>query len=145
MNAMSSTDTKTPTPQVWPTLAARDARALMSFLTEVLGFVEVVAYADDGGVVQHAELAWPAGGGIMMGQERPGTAQRATPPGAFGAYVVVPDDAGIDALAETVRADGRGEVVQGPYDTDYGSHDVAVQDPEGNHWSFGTYPGAPRP
>jgi uncharacterized glyoxalase superfamily protein PhnB len=24
-------------------------------------------------------------------------------------------------------------------DTDYGSRDFAVRDPEGNHWSFGTY------
>ena len=39
---------------------------------------------------------------------------------------------------------GSGEVTQGPYDTDYGSHDVAVRDPEGNHWQFGTYHGAPR-
>ena len=63
---------KTPPPQVWHTLAARDARAMIAFLTDVLGFVEVVAYRDDDGVVQHAELAGPAGGGIMMGQERPG-------------------------------------------------------------------------
>lgn len=144
MSAMSS-DTKTPPPQVWPTLAARDARALMTFLTEVLGFVEVVAYADDDGVVQHAELAWPAGGGVMMGQQRPGGEGRATPSGSFSAYVVVPDAAGVDALADRVRADGRGEILGEPYDTDYGSHDVAVRDPEGNTWHCGTYPGAPRP
>jgi uncharacterized glyoxalase superfamily protein PhnB len=24
-------------------------------------------------------------------------------------------------------------------DTDYGSRDFAVRDPEGNHWYFGTY------
>lgn len=136
---------KTPPPQVWPTLAARDARAVIAFLTDVLGFVEVVSYAGDDGVVQHAELAGPAGGGVMLGQQRPGTDQRATPSGAFTAYVVVPDAAEIDALAERVRAADGAEIVQGPYDTDYGSHDVAVRDPEGNHWQFGTYPGAPRP
>jgi uncharacterized glyoxalase superfamily protein PhnB len=138
-------DTKTPPPQVWPTLAARDARALMAFLTEVVGFVEVVAYADDDGAVVHAELAWPAGGGIMMGQQRPASEGRATPSGSFSAYVVVPDAAEIDALAARVREQRRGEVVQGPYDTDYGSHDVAVRDPEANTWHVGTYPGAPRP
>ncbi|PVZ13258.1 VOC family protein [Actinomycetospora cinnamomea] len=136
---------KTPAPQVWPTLAARDARALMSFLTDVLGFTEVVDYAGDDGVIQHAELAGPAGGGIMMGQQRPGAEGRATPTGSFTAYVVLPEAAEIDALAARVRDDGRGAVVQGPYDTDYGSHDVALRDPEGNHWQFGTYPGAPRP
>ena len=30
------------------------------------------------------------------------------------------------------------------HDTDYGSRDFAVLDPEGNRWSFGTYRGAPR-
>jgi hypothetical protein len=29
----------------------------------------------------------------------------------------------------------------GPHDTDYGSRDFAVRDPEGNRWSFGTYRG----
>jgi len=28
--------------------------------------------------------------------------------------------------------------------TDYGSHDFAARDPEGNRWSFGTYRGEPR-
>ncbi len=32
-----------------------------------------------------------------------------------------------------------------PYDTDYGSHDCTLLDPEGNHWQFGTYPGQARP
>jgi uncharacterized glyoxalase superfamily protein PhnB len=143
--ATDSTDTKTPAPQVWASLTARDARSLIAFLTEAFGFVEVVAYTDDAGVVQHAELAWPHGGGIMMGQARPSNAGSVTAPGAFSAYVVVPDAAGIDALADRVRADGRGELVREPFDTDYGSHDTSVRDPEGNTWSFGTYPGAPRP
>jgi uncharacterized glyoxalase superfamily protein PhnB len=30
------------------------------------------------------------------------------------------------------------------HDTDYGSRDFAVRDPEGNRWSFGTYRGEPR-
>ena len=141
----TTTDTKTPPPQVWPTLAAHDARALMSFLTGVFGFVEVVAYTDDEGVVQHAELAWPTGGGLMMGQKRPGTDDRATSSGSFAAYVVVPDAAEIDAIAARVREHGGAEITRGPYDTDYGSHDVAVRDPEGNNWQFGTYHGAPRP
>lgn len=145
MSGMESTDAKTPPPTVWPTLAAEDARALMAYLTGVLGFVEVVAYTDDDGVVQHAELAWPTGGGLMMGQKRPGTDGRATSSGSFASYVVVPDPAGIDAIAARVRAAGAGEILREPYDTDYGSHDVAVRDPEGNHWQFGTYPGAPRP
>ncbi|MGX7676636.1 VOC family protein [Plantactinospora sp. DSM 117369] len=37
------------------------------------------------------------------------------------------------------------EVVQEPRDTDYGSRDFLVRDPEGNRWSFGTYRGAAAP
>jgi uncharacterized glyoxalase superfamily protein PhnB len=37
------------------------------------------------------------------------------------------------------------EVLQPLHDTDYGSRDFAVRDPEGNRWSFGTYRGEPRP
>jgi uncharacterized glyoxalase superfamily protein PhnB len=36
-------------------------------------------------------------------------------------------------------------VVAEPYDTDHGSHDCTLLDPEGNHWQFGTYPGHDRP
>jgi len=32
-----------------------------------------------------------------------------------------------------------------PEDTDYGSRSVAVLDPEGNAWTFGTYRGEPAP
>jgi hypothetical protein len=34
--------------------------------------------------------------------------------------------------------------VRGLYDTDYGSRDFVVLDPEDNRWSFGTYRGEPR-
>jgi uncharacterized glyoxalase superfamily protein PhnB len=35
------------------------------------------------------------------------------------------------------------EVVRELNDADYGSRDVGFRDPEGNRWSFGTYPGHP--
>ena len=35
-------------------------------------------------------------------------------------------------------------VLRAPEDTDYGSRECAVRDPEGNRWSFGTYRGQPR-
>ena len=51
-------------------------------------------------------------------------------------------DAGIDAHFERAVAAGA-EVVRALHDTDYGSQDYAVMDPEGNLWDFGTY--RPRP
>jgi uncharacterized glyoxalase superfamily protein PhnB len=131
-----------PPPQVWPTLRARDARALIRFLVDAFGFEETVVYAD-GEHVHHAELAWPPGGGIMLGSvPAPGApdAGSATAPGAFGAYVVTDQP---DALF--ARATAAGAQVLAPlHVTDYGSRDFAVRDPEGNRWTFGTYPGEPR-
>ena len=82
----------TPAPQVWPTLRARDARALIRFLVDAFGFEETAVHAD-GDTVHHAELAWPLGGGVMLGSVRPdGSAdQWALQPGTFGAYVVTDD------------------------------------------------------
>ena len=132
---------KTPPPQVWPTLRAHDARALIRFLVDAFGFEETVVYGD-GDQVDHAQLSWPLGGGIMMGSVRKPDETDHWPvqPGSFGAYVVTDDP---DALFARATAAGA-EVLMGPHDTDYGSRDFAVRDPEGNRWSFGTYRGEPR-
>jgi uncharacterized glyoxalase superfamily protein PhnB len=43
------------------------------------------------------------------------------------------------------RANAAGaEVLSELHDTDYGSRDFAVLDPEGSRWSFGTYRGEAR-
>ena len=135
-----STDTNPP-PQVWPTLRARDARALIRFLVDAFGFEETVVYGD-GDMVHHAQLSWPSGGGIMMGSARPDADRDdwALQPGTFGAYVVTDDP---DALFKRATAAGA-SVLMELHDTDYGSRDFAVRDPEGNRWSFGTYRVEPR-
>ena len=133
---------KTPPPQVWPTLRARDARALIRFLVDVLGFEETVVYGE-GDQVGHAQLSWPPGGGIMLGSVRDSdSAGDHWPlrPGTFGAYVVTDEP---DKLFAHARAAGA-TVLRDLHETDYGSRDFAVLDPEGNHWSFGTYRGEPR-
>jgi uncharacterized glyoxalase superfamily protein PhnB len=55
--------------------------------------------------------------------------------------VVTDDPDGLFARATAAGA----KVLRELHDTDYGSRDFAVLDPEGNHWSFGTYRGEPRP
>lgn len=131
----------TPAPQVWPTLRARDALALIRFLVDVVGFEETAVYAD-GDTVHHAELSWPLGGGVMLGSARPDDPADHWPvqPGTFGAYVVVDDP---DVLHDRVKAGGA-EIIMELHETDYGSRDFAIKDPEGNRWSFGTYRGEPR-
>jgi len=135
----SEQEKQSPPPTVWPTLRANDAHGLITFLVEALGFEATVVYAD-GDTVHHAELAWPPGGGVMLGSARPDDQARVTGPGNFSAYVVTADP---DTLHARAVAHGA-KVAQAPYDTDYGSRDFAIEDPEGNRWSFGTYPGAPR-
>jgi len=128
-----------PAPQVWPTLRARDARALIRFLVDAFGFTETVVHGE-GDRVDHAELAGPGGGGIMLGSHRDDPDDPwALQPGTFGAYVVVDDPDAVHKRAVQAGA----TITRAPFDTDYGSRDFAARDPEGNLWSFGTYRGHP--
>jgi uncharacterized glyoxalase superfamily protein PhnB len=122
---------------VWPTVRARDARALIAFLVDVLGFEALVVYGG-GDAVEHAELAWPLGGGVMIGSVRPDDEARVAGPGTLSVYVACDDPDGLHAQASASGAD----IIAAPHDTDYGSRDICIRDPEGNHWSFGTYRGA---
>jgi uncharacterized glyoxalase superfamily protein PhnB len=127
-----------PPPQVWPSLGARDARALIKFLVDALGFEETVVYGE-GDNVDHAELAWPPGGGVMLGSSSDGSEMNLRP-GTFHAYAVTDDPDGLFARAVANGA----KVCRELTDQDYGSREFSVEDPEGNRWSFGTYRGHPR-
>jgi uncharacterized glyoxalase superfamily protein PhnB len=129
-----------PPPQVWPTLRARDARALIRFLVEAFGFEETAVYGE-GDHVAHAQLSWPPGGGIMLGSVlSDAEASWSVPAGGFGGYAVTDDP---DALFARAVAAGA-QVTREPNTPDYGGREFSVRDPEGNHWSFGTYRGEPR-
>src|SRR5690606_26899749 len=115
-----------PAPSVWPVLAYRDARAAITFLTEAFGFVERAAYAreDDPSVIEHAEMVWPLGGGVMFGtagKDDGPFGSRA--PGQDSVYVVCDDP---DGLFERATAAGA-EVVRGLVDEDYGSRGFTVR------------------
>jgi uncharacterized glyoxalase superfamily protein PhnB len=122
---------------VWPTLQYADAPAAIRFLVEAFGFKETAIHADDAGVVVHAELRWPDGGGIMLGSARPDGLIADQPAGAGSVYIVTDEP---DALFARATAAGA-RVVKGLTDEDYGSRGFTVRDPEGVYWSFGTYPG----
>ncbi|MGW4365970.1 VOC family protein [Nocardia takedensis] len=125
---------------VWPCLALRDARATAQFLVDAFGFRLTALYArdDDPAIVEHGELRWPLGGGVMFGSagKDDGPFGRREPGGEL-LYVVCADP---DALFERARAAGA-EVVREMREEDYGSRGFTVRDPEGNLWSFGTYAG----
>ncbi|WP_051022963.1 VOC family protein [Nocardia pneumoniae] len=135
-----TTETGTRT-AVWPTLTFRDAAAMETFLVEAFGFQQTARYTreDDPSIVEHAELRWPLGGGIMFGSAGKDDSPFGTrPPGTDSVYLVCDDP---DALFDRATAAGA-EVVRGLRDEDYGSRGFTVRDPEGNLWSFGTYWGA---
>lgn len=122
---------------LWVTLTYRDADTGLAWLKAV-GFTERAVYRDDAdpAVVQHAELSWPDGGGIMLGthRPRPGWPDQA---GTGSAYAVTDD---VDGTYEAALAAG-GSGLREPADQDYGGRSCVVSDPEGNLWSFGSYRG----
>lgn len=126
-----------PPPTVWPTLRYRDAPAMITFLTDVLGFTRTAVYAD-GDLVEHAQLGWPEGGGVMLGSVRDGSDWE-QPPGGAGCYVVTRHVDEIFRRAQAAGADIRMELQE----EDYGNRSFVVADPEGNLWSFGHYAGEP--
>jgi uncharacterized glyoxalase superfamily protein PhnB len=117
---------------VYPALRYRDAPGAIAWLVEVLGFeVRDVHEADDGSVA-HAELSHGPGL-VMLGSEREDSLGGRS--GSGFTSIAVEE---IDELYERARSTGA-EVVMEIRDTDYGSRDFAVRDPEGSIWSFGTY------
>jgi uncharacterized glyoxalase superfamily protein PhnB len=120
--------------RLWHTMSFRDADAMIGFLSAI-GFVEHATYRSesDPSVVVHAEWLWPGGGGVMFGSLREDGA--VTNVGGSAAYLVADDP---DAVFD--RAVEAGATVLRPMvDQDYGGRGGSVADPEGNHWSFGSY------
>jgi uncharacterized glyoxalase superfamily protein PhnB len=125
---------------IWPCLAYRDASAAIEFLVEAFGFDLRAVYARDGepSIVEHAELRWPLGGGVMLGTAGKDDGPFGVRiPGNDAVYVVCDDP---DALFARATAKGA-LVVRELEDTDFGSRGFTVRDPEENLWSFGTYRG----
>lgn len=120
------------TVRLWSSMAYRDADRMMEWL-QAIGFTEHSTYRDESGRVMHAEWLWPGGGGIMFGTVRDDSPLHE--PGKSGLYLVTDDPDGVfDAAVEA------GATVQRPMvDQEYGGRGGSVLDPEGNHWSFGSY------
>jgi len=125
---------------VWPVLRYTDARAAIRFLVDAFGFEQAAVHpAEPDATVEHAELRWPPGGGVMLGTQGVGAEVFDSAPRApANIYVVCTDP---DALHERARAAGA-EIVMELTDQSYGSREFTARDPEGNLWSFGTYAGA---
>jgi uncharacterized glyoxalase superfamily protein PhnB len=119
----------------YPGVLYRDADAGMSWLERTLGCERREEHRDDDGNVQHAEMTF--GGAIVM-LSSAGVGRepfRSLPAGDRLIYCAVDD---VDGLYQRVREAG-GDIALEITDTDYGSRDFTVRDPEGNLWAFGTY------
>ena len=116
-----------------------NAATAIDWLERAFAFERSSVHEGPNGEVAHAELRF--GDGLVMlgtaGENRLGL-KTARELGAAnqGVYVIVDD--GIEAHHERALAAGA-EVIQELEDTDYGSRNYTVRDPEGNIWSFGTY------
>ena len=123
--------------KVFPILSYRDARAAVDWLVQAFGFEKGAVHEDPEGTIAHAELTFGEGV-VMLGNERPQHEERGYGSHAGQGWIYVAVDGDIDAHHERARAAGA-EIVEEPFDTDYGSRDYSARDPEGNLWSFGTY------
>ena len=126
---------------VWPTFRYKDAKAAIKFLQDAFGFEVAAEYANEQNPdhVDHAELRWPGGGGVMLGSVRDDGGVMAKPGIAAGSVYVATDN--VEEIYHRAIKAGATEVM-GLTEQDYGSRDFSVQDPEGVLWSFGTYRGA---
>lgn len=119
-------------------LSYEDAGAAIEWLEHSLGFARSSVHEGPNGKVAHAEIRF-GDGMVMLGTAGPNDFGLRTPRelGAVnqGVYVIVDDIAGHYERATSSGA----EVLRELADTDYGSQEFMVRDPEGNIWSVGTY------
>jgi uncharacterized glyoxalase superfamily protein PhnB len=125
-------------PNIFPAVRFADADAGVAFLKDAFGATERAVHRGEDGVIHHAELALGTGV-VMVGQHSQdgwlgGEAPRPLS-STVSIYVVVTDP---DRHHATAREAGA-VIVRELEDTDYGSREYSVRDPEGNLWSFGTY------
>ncbi len=126
---------------VIPAMRYVDAKAAIEWLTNIFGFERHAVYETPDGKVAHAELTLN-GGMIMLGSQKDDEfGRRFKSPAEVGgfetgsAYIIVAD---VDAVYARAQAAGA-TVVRPIQNTDYGSREFGICDPEGHTWSAGTY------
>jgi uncharacterized glyoxalase superfamily protein PhnB len=126
---------RTSTVTFYPTLRYADPDAAMEWLERTLGFERREDHRDESGNVVHAELSLgPAI--VMLSTSAAGREPfRSLPAGGTLVYCGVDE---VEALHDRAR-DAGADIALELTDTDYGSRDFTVRDPEGNLWAFGTY------
>jgi len=126
---------------IMPALRYRDAPAAIDWLCQVFGFARHAVYPGPDNTIGHAELTL-GGGMIMLGSYKDDEhGRRFKSPEDVGgsetgsAYIIVSD---ADAVYARAKAAGA-TIIRELQNTDYGSREFGVKDPEGHSWSVGTY------
>lgn len=127
---------------IFPAVRYTNAHAAIDWLKRAFGATERAVHNNPDGTVAHAEL-FIADNLIMLGESDADGDYPVRSPKQVNAvtasfYVVLPDDAAVDALYERAKISGA-TITHAPYDTDYGSHDFSAFDLDGHPWTFGTY------
>jgi uncharacterized glyoxalase superfamily protein PhnB len=111
------------------------SRDTVDFYERAFGARVAFITPERGDEVHHAELT--IGGSMFMcGTGQEGGMEQ--PPGGSATYWVLQAGAEVDALYQQAIAAGATDE-RPPYDADYGGRHFSVRDPDGNHWSFGSY------
>jgi uncharacterized glyoxalase superfamily protein PhnB len=125
-------------PTIYPAIRYKDAPAAIEWLGRALGFEPHLVVPGPDGTIAHAELSFGTGM-IMLGSAKDDNFRIKTPHDAGGVtqtlYVYTADP---DSLYARAKAAGA-EVIYELRNTEYGSREFAIRDPEGHFWSFGTY------
>lgn len=124
---------------IWAVMSYQDPDAGIRFVTDVLGFEELVLVRSPEGEIVHSEYRWPEGGIVQIAGADPGNPFLPEPGKNGGLYVITQDP---HAVWERCQAAGV-EVLRPPEEPHYdpGGMGFSVRDPEGNAWSFGSYAG----
>lgn len=130
-----------------PSLRYDDALAAIDWLCRAFGFEKQAVYADDKGIVQHAQLTFGSGM-IMLGSTANASAwaERFVQPRAIeGRETQCPCVIVDDCEAHYARAKAAGAEIIDPLENkDYGGSGYSCRDIEGHLWWFGSYdPWAP--
>jgi PhnB protein len=123
-------------PRIIPYLIVRNAAKAIDFYTRAFGAELTTRFAEPGGRIGHAEMAF-AGGTIMLADEHPemGFTGPETRGGATSSLTVYVED--VDAAA--ARAVAGGATLERPIqDEFYGERVARLRDPFGHLWTFHT-------
>src|SRR5699024_9425734 len=117
------------TANIWPTFRYRDASAAIAFLGAAFGFEVAAKYenSDDPQRIDHAELRWPGGGGIMLGSARDEGVMTKTSVASGSVYIAADD---VEELYHRAIAAGA-VAVMGLTEQDHGSPACGDPDPDG--------------